>query len=136
MIQGTLDFLQRMRQHFPGLAFGGEGVTELTVPYQDFVQVHIPGVYALTPRDPDKAGDVHWGLSRETFTMWAPMVHELYSDYVALLGYAAEPDTKSPSFGDWTRLMKDYGLVTSITGLSADDLESSDSPVRRLLRTL
>ncbi|MEW5979656.1 MAG: hypothetical protein AB1898_27980 [Acidobacteriota bacterium] len=136
MIEGTLDFLRRMREEFPQLAFGGEGVTELTTPYQDFVQVHTPGVYALTPWDPDKAADFHWGLNPETFPMWAPMVHRLYSDRVRLLGYAAEPDTRSPSFGDWIRLMKEYGLVTSITGLSADDLEKPEGPVRQLLNAL
>jgi len=135
-IEGTIEFLRRMREAFPDIAFGGEGVTEITVPYQDFVQVHTPGIYALSQFDPDKAADFHWGLNQETFAMRAPMMKLLYSDRVRLIGHAAEPDTQSPSFGDWLQLTEQYGLVTSVTGLSNQDLDSVDGPVRRLLATL
>jgi len=133
-MEGTMDFLRRMREAFPDIAFGGEGVTELTVPYQDFVQAHTPGIYALTPFNPDSTDDFHWGLNPQTFPMYAPMVHRLYSKHVRLVGYAAEPDTRSPSFKDWLRLAKDYGLVTSITGLTLDQLEDPHGLIVRTIR--
>lgn len=133
-LEGTMDFLRRMREEFPDIAFGGEGVTELTVPYQDFVQAHTPGIYALTPFNPDSGKDFHWGLNPQTFPMYAPMVHRLYSQRARLVGYAAEPDTRSPSFPDWLHLMKDYGLVTSITGLTLEELANPQGLVARTIR--
>lgn len=133
-LEGAMDFLRRMRETFPEIAFGGEGVTELTIPYQDFVQAHTPGIYALTPFNPNSTKDFHWGLNAQTFPMYAPMVHRLYSRDARLVGFAAEPDTRSPSFPDWLRLMKDYGLVTTITGLTLEELEDPEGLAARAIR--
>jgi hypothetical protein len=133
MLEGTTDFLWRFREALPHIAFGGEGVTEITVPYQDFVQMHNPGV-CFVP-NPDNPTDVKAGLNTQTIPNWEPMVSRLYGDRVRLVGYVGEPDTKSSAFGDWLRLTKRYGLVTTITGLSMQDLDDPDGLVVRAIRS-
>jgi hypothetical protein len=131
MIEGSMDFLRRFREALPNIAFGGEGVTEITVPYQDFVQMHNPGV-CFVP-NPDNPTDVKAGLNTQTIPNWEPMVSRLYGDRVRLVGYVAEPDTQAPTFADWLGLTKRYGLVTSITGLSMKDLDNPDGLVVRAI---
>jgi hypothetical protein len=121
-IQGTMDFLGRMRAAFPDLAFNGEGITELTIPYQDFVQAGLPGVYALS--QPGK-GAFHWGLNPETIPVRAPMIGRLYAKCARPVGHGPEPDIASPSFAEWIHLMKEYGLVPTVTGLSLASFEQS-----------
>ena len=132
MIEGTMGFLRRFREALPNIAFGGEGVTEITVPYQDFVQAHNPGVCFIP--NPDNPSDVKPGLNTETIPNWEPVVSRLYGDCVRLVGYVAEPDTQASTFADWLRLTKRYGLVTSITGLSMKDLDDPDGLVVRAIR--
>ena len=131
-IEGTLDFLARMRATFPDIAFNGEGVTELTIPYQDFVQAGLPGVYALS--QPGK-GPFHWGLNPETIPVRAPMIGRLYGKSVRPVGYGPEPDILSPSFPEWIPLMKEYGLVTTVTGLSLETFEQQKELFLQALRT-
>ena len=135
-IQASIDFLRGFREAFPALAFGGEGVTEITVPYQDFVQAHTPGLYALTNGDPGNTKGFHWGLNPQTLSMRAPMISRLYSKFTQVVGFAAEPDVRSPSFSDWIHLQKQYQLVTAIEGLSMKDLDDPQGFAAQTIRGL
>ena len=135
-IQASIDFLRGFREAFPALAFGGEGVTEITVPYQDFVQAHTPGLYALTNGDPGDTTGFHWGLNPQTFPMRARMISRMYSNFTQGVGFAAEPDVHSPSFTDWIDLQREYRLVTAMEGLSMKDLDDPQGFAVKTIRGL
>jgi hypothetical protein len=135
-VQGSMDFLRGFREAFPDLAFGGEGVTEITVPYQDFAQAHTPGIYALTKPNSDKSADFQWGLNPQTFPLRTPMISRMYAKEVRMVGFAAEPSVQSPSFSDWIDLQRQYALVMAIEGLSMKNLNDSTGFVAQTIRGL
>jgi len=130
MIEGNVVYHRQLAEALPGIAFGGENVSEITFPYESFFEMHPLG-FEYTE---DDDGQYRWKIAPEGFDRMVPIMTRFLHPYTRPFGYLGFPETHSKFYPAWRDAVAKYGGIPTITKPTFDELNDPDSEVRRVMR--
>jgi hypothetical protein len=130
MIEGNIAYHRQLAEALPGVAFGGENISEITFPYESFFEMHPLGFEYMEDYD----GQYRWKIAPEGFDRMVPIMPRFLHPYTRPFGYLGFPETHSKFYPAWRDAVAKYGGIPTITKPTFDELNNPDSEVRRVMR--
>lgn len=131
MIEGNVAFHRELAEALPGIALGGENVSEITYPYESFFEMH-PLSFEYTP---DESGKHRWRIAPEAFDRMVPIMTRFLEPHTRPFGYLGFPDTSSSFYPGMRDAVEKYHGIPTLTRPTFDEMKNPESEVRRVMRT-
>jgi hypothetical protein len=99
--EGNILLHRQLRSALPDVAFGGEGLNEVTLPFVAFAQRHVRGI---------DFSEETWDESK--LMMSHPISSAVFSDFTRMIGYQAMSNpSNEPLYNAWRRAYVRYGTL-------------------------
>lgn len=122
-MQGSIKLLKELTDALPGIAFSGEGLTEIDMQYISFLQMHVYGVDSSTK-----------SYSNTAIGQICPLSTAIFGEYVSLYHYPALPVVAQTSYYDaWYRAGERAGLLPTIMRESSGSMTNPSKMMETVL---
>lgn len=116
--QANLLLHRELRETLPGVALSGEGLDEVTLPFEAFAQRHAAGAVNHTEKTWNNA----------FIQCGHPISSYLFLPYSTIYGYLGmSPPSQGAIFDAWIRAYENWGTVPTFSHLSLNDLTAPDA---------
>jgi hypothetical protein len=130
-VEGNLEFHRQLAEALPGVALAGESVSEISMQYQSFCELHLLSMY-LEPVSQGMASD--WKMEAAAFDRMVPLVPRFVLPHTHILGSFALPPTSNAYYCDFRDGLRVYRGIPSLTHPTMEEIRDAESEVRRVFR--